>query len=173
MLLLLQSNVYIKIKLQVLTVQKWIPLVRENTALTYVGRQTSPSYVSQYRAQNGNLRKSGSTFRHGTVFAPKQYSYQREATGMKSQKMHSSGQCKNRIYLCWTETTKSHVSQYKAENGNLRKSRSIFHHCTVFAPKQCLYQKEATGMDRQKNTILQSMQKPHFPVWDGKLPHLM
>ena len=47
------------------------------------------SHVSQYRAENGNLRNSGSTFRHGTVFAPKQSLYQKEASGMESPKMHS------------------------------------------------------------------------------------
>ena len=89
-----------KRKLQVWRVKKCIPIVGVKTALTCTGRQTTPSHVSQYRAENGNLRKSGSTFRHGTVFAPKQCLYQKEATGMESLKRHSSSQCKNRTYLC-------------------------------------------------------------------------
>ena len=68
--------------------------------------------------------------------------------------MHSSSRCKNRTYLCGTETTQSHVSQYKAVNGNLRKSGSTFRHGAVFAPKQCLYYKEATGMESWKNAFL-------------------
>ena len=59
------------------------------TTLTCVGWQTTPSHVSQYRAKNGNLRKSGSTFHNGTVLAPKKCIYQKEATGMESQIMHS------------------------------------------------------------------------------------
>ena len=99
---LYQSNVYIKRKIQVWRVQKCIRLVGAKTALTCGGRQTTPSHVSQYRAEDGNLRKSGSTFRHGTVFPPKQCLYQKEAAGMESSKMHSSTRCKNRTCLCGT-----------------------------------------------------------------------
>ena len=66
-----QSNVDIKRKLQVWKVQKCIPLVGAKTTLTCEEQQTTQSHVIQYRAENGNLRKSESTFRHGTVFAPK------------------------------------------------------------------------------------------------------
>ena len=97
-----QSNVYIKRKLQVWRVQKCIPLIGAKTALTCAGLQTILSQVSQYSVKNGNLRKSGSTFRHCTVFAPKQCLYQKEATGMESPKMHSTSRCKNRTYLYGT-----------------------------------------------------------------------
>ena len=98
----LLSDVYIKRKLQVWRVKKCNPLVGVTSALTYAGLQTTPSHVSQYRAENGNLRNSGSTFTHGTVFTPKQCLYQKEATGMDSPKMNSSCQCKNHTYLCGT-----------------------------------------------------------------------
>ena len=94
------SNVYIKRKLLVWRVQKCICLVGARTAITCAGRKTTPCHVNQYRAKNGNLQKSGSTFRHGTVFAPKQCVYQKEATGMESPKMHFSSRDKNRTYLC-------------------------------------------------------------------------
>ena len=97
-----EGNVYIKRKLKVWRDQKYIPLVGAKTALTCAVRKTTPSHVSQYRAKNGDLRKCGSTFRHGTVFAPKQCVYQEEATGMESPQMHSSYQCKDRTYLCGT-----------------------------------------------------------------------
>ena len=133
-----QSNVYIKRKLQEWRVENCISLVEAKTALTCVGLQTTLSLVSQYRAENGNLRKSGSTFRHGTVFAPKQCLYQKEATGMESQKMHSSSRYKNRTFLCGTEPTRAHVSMYMYEKRNLRKSESTFRHGYVFTRKQCL-----------------------------------
>ena len=88
-------NVYIKRKLQKWRVQKCIPLVSEKTALTSAGQQTTPSHVSQYRPENGDLRKSGCTFYHGTVFAPKECLYQMEATAMERPKIDSSHQCKN------------------------------------------------------------------------------
>ena len=145
-----QSTAYIKSNLLLWRVQKCIPLVGTNTAITCAGRQTTPSLVSQYRAENGNLWKYRSTFRHGTVFAQNQCLYQKEATGMESPKMHSSSRCQNCTYLCGTAYYPSHVSKYRAEKGNLRKSGSTFYHDTVFAPKQCLYQKEATGMEIPK-----------------------
>ena len=78
--------------------------------LTCAGLQTTPSHVSQYRAENGNLRKSGSTFSHGTVFVPKQCLYQKEATGMESPKMYSSRRYKN-LTCAGQQTNPSHVSQ--------------------------------------------------------------
>ena len=41
--------------------------------------QTSPSHGGQYRAENGNLRKLGWTYHHGSVFAPKQCLDQKKA----------------------------------------------------------------------------------------------
>ena len=102
------SNLYLKRKLRVWRVQKCIPLVSAKTALTCAGLQTTPSHVRQYWAEKGNLRKFGSTFRHGRMLAPKQCLYQKEAAGMESPKMYSSGRYKNRTYLCGPATY--HVS---------------------------------------------------------------
>ena len=91
-----QSNVYIKRNLRV-----WI-VNNAKISLTCAGLQTTPSHVSQYWAENGNLRKSESTLSHGTVFAPKQCLHQKEATALNSPKMYSSRRCKNLTYLCGT-----------------------------------------------------------------------
>ena len=48
------------------------------------------------------------------------------------------------------ETTPSQISKHRAHSGNFRKSGSTISHGTVFTPKQCLYQKEATGMESPK-----------------------
>ena len=144
-----QSNVYIKSKLWVWRVQKCISIVGAKTLLTCARLQTTWSHVSQYRADNGNLRKFGCTFYHGTVLAPKQCLYQKKTTCMESPKMCSCSRCKN-LTCAGLQTTPSQISQYRAENGNLRKYGSTFCHGTVFAPKQCLYQKEATGMESPK-----------------------
>ena len=60
-----QGNVYIQRKLHVWRVQKYIPLVGAETALTCAGRQTTPTHRERYRAKNGSLRKFGLTYRHG------------------------------------------------------------------------------------------------------------
>ena len=67
-----RSSIYIKRKLRVWRDQKCIPMVGAETSLTCAGRQTTASQISRYRAENGNLRKLGWTYRHGTVFAPRQ-----------------------------------------------------------------------------------------------------
>ena len=97
-----QRNAYIKRKVRVCRIQKCIPLVGVKTSLSYAGLQTTPSQVNPYRAENGNLRKSGSTFCHCTMFAPKQCLYKKEATDTDRTKMYSSRRCKKLTYLCGT-----------------------------------------------------------------------
>ena len=94
------GNVHIKRKVRVWRDQKCIPLVGANIPCSCVGHQTIPTQGSRYRADIGNLRKLGWTYRHGTVFAPRQYLYQKEAKGMERQEMYSLSRCKNLTYLC-------------------------------------------------------------------------
>ena len=77
-----QGNIYIQRKLRVWRDRKCISLVGAKTPLTCAGRQTTPYEMRRYRVDNGNFHKLGSTYRHGTVFAPKKYLYQKEATGI-------------------------------------------------------------------------------------------
>ena len=77
-----QDNIFTKFKLRVWKDQKCIPLVGAITPLICGGRQNTPSRGRQYRAQKRKLRRLGRTYRHATVFAPRQYLYQKEATGM-------------------------------------------------------------------------------------------
>ena len=65
-----QRNGYIKRKLRAWRVQKCIALVGADTVLTTAWLQTIP-FQGGYRAQNGNMRKFGPTFPHGTALAPK------------------------------------------------------------------------------------------------------
>ena len=118
-----QSNVYLKRKLQVLRVQKCILVVFAKIALTCAGHQPTRSHVTQNTAENGNLRKSGSIFRHSTVFAPKQCLYQKEATGIESPKMHSCSLCKSRTYLCGTS---NYPVSCNPEHGRERKFAEIW-----------------------------------------------
>ena len=78
-----QGNTYTKGKLWVWKDQKCIPLVGAITTLTCEGRHNTPSRGRQYRAQNGKFGKLGRTYGHGTVFAPRKYLNQKEATGME------------------------------------------------------------------------------------------
>ena len=104
-----------------------------------------------YSATNGNLEKFWATNTHGTVFALSRCLYQKEATGMERLKIHSLCRIKERIG-CYESPkyTRLHASPYKAANGNLVKFEATNTIGTVFALSRCLYQKEATGMERLK-----------------------
>ena len=95
-----QCNIYMKRELWVWRDQKCIPLVGAKTPLTCGRSQTTLSGRRRYRAENGNLRKLGRIYRLGTVFAPRQYLYQKGARGMESPEMYSFSRCINCSYLC-------------------------------------------------------------------------
>ena len=67
--------------------QKCKLCVGRKTARSCTGLQTTRFYAALYRADNGNLRIFGATYRRGTMFAPTQCSYQKEAMGNESLKM--------------------------------------------------------------------------------------
>ena len=91
-----QCKVYIKRKLWVWRAQKCNFLVSAKTAPTVVGQQTTPCLAAQYWVSNRNFQNFGATYRHGTMFAPMQCLYCKEATGVESPKMQLPSQCKNR-----------------------------------------------------------------------------
>ena len=97
-----QGNIYTKRKLRVWRDQKFILLVGGTTPLTCAGQQSTLSRGRQYRCQNGKLGKLGRIYGHGTVFAPRKYLYQKEATGMERSEMYSASRCNNSTYLCVT-----------------------------------------------------------------------
>ena len=95
-----ESNGNIKRKLGARRVQKCITLVGADIVLTSAGQQSTPFHGGQYRAHNGNMRNFGPTNPHGTVFVPKQWLYEKEATGMESSKMYYPSRCKYRTFQC-------------------------------------------------------------------------
>ena len=98
-------------------------------------------------AKNGKLPRLGRTYRHGTVFAPRKYLYQKEATGLERPEMYSASRCNNPTYLCGLLKYPVSSVAVWAQNGKLRKVGRINLHGTMFAPRKYLYQKEATGME--------------------------
>ena len=94
-----QSNGYIKRNLRAWRVQNCIALVSADTVLSTAWPQTTP-FHGGYRAQNGNMRKFGPTYPHGTALAPKEWLYEKEATGMESSKMYCPSRCRYCTYHC-------------------------------------------------------------------------
>ena len=121
-------------------------------------RCNSPTYLcgpSKYPisreavwAQKGKLPKLRRTYRHGTVFAPRKYLYQQEATGIERPEMYSASQSNNPTYLCGPSSTPSRGRWYRAQNVKLTKLGRTYCHGTVFASNRYLYQKEATCIER-------------------------
>ena len=101
----------------------------------------------RYRAQNGNLRKLGWTYRHGTEFVRGHYVCQRETTGMERPEMYSASRCKKHT-CAGPQTTPSQGRRYIAQNGTLHKLGWTCRHSTVFTPRLQLYQKEAMSKER-------------------------
>ena len=95
-----EGNIYTKRKLRVYRGQKCIPLVGAKTPLTCAGRQTTQSRLMRYSAKTGKLHKLGGKYHHGSVFAPRQYLYQKEATGMQRPEMYFASWWNNPTYLC-------------------------------------------------------------------------
>ena len=149
-----QSNDYIKRKLQVWRLQKCMPLVGAKTALTCAGLQTTQSHVSQYRSENGNLKKSGSTFCHGTVFASKQCLYQKEATGIESPNMHLSSRCRNRTYLCGTSNYHISCNQVQGRERKFAEIRVYLSPLYCVCTKAMLISKGSYRYGQSKNAFL-------------------
>ena len=117
---------------------------------TSTGLQITRISVSPYRADNANFRNFGTSYRHGIVFAPKQYLYQKEALVMQSTKILSLGWCKKVQTSTGLQITRISVSPYRADNANFRNFGTSCRHGIVFAPKQYLYQKEALVVQSTK-----------------------
>ena len=94
-----QGNVYTKRKLRVWREQSCIPLVGAIAPNNCAERRNTPSRERQYWLENGKYGKMGRTYGHGTVFAPRKYLYQNEATGMNRPEMYSVSRCNNPTYL--------------------------------------------------------------------------
>ena len=60
------------------------------------GGQMTRFHAPPYRAENGNLGNFEAVDRNGTVFAPKQFLYEKVATGMENLKTQSLWRCNNR-----------------------------------------------------------------------------
>ena len=163
---------HIKRNLRVWRDQKCICLVGAETALTCVGRQTTPSEGGRHRAENRNLRKLGWTYRQCTMFAPRQCLYQKETRVWKAQKCICLVSAETPLTCAGQEITSFPGGRYRSVNGILCSLGWTYHHGTVFAPRQCLYQKETTGVMSPEMYLPSRCKKPLLPVQADKLPRL-
>ena len=64
----------------------------------------------------------------------------------------------------------SRRGRYRAENGNLSKFEWTSRHGTVFAPRQCLYQKKATGIENPEMYSTSRCRNPTYLCRLGNYP---
>ena len=132
-------NVYILRKLQVWRAQKFNFLVSAKIAQTGTGQETTPCLAAQYLASNRNFQNFGATYRHGTMFAPKQCLYCKKATSVESPIMQFPSHCKNRTNCCGSTNYPVPCRTLGASNRNFQNFGDTYRHGTVFVPMQCLY----------------------------------
>ena len=139
----------------------------------HYGSSITRSYVSPYRSLTAYFRNFEASFRHGTVFVPKQYLHQKETLGMQSPKILFLGWCKKGINPNW-------ASKYP-------------HSCIAIRGRQCKFPKfrgflspwyrvctkaifSSTGSFRDaepKNFILGLVQIGYKPLRGFKVPAFM
>ena len=70
--------------------------------------------------------------------------------GMEKLKMQSLSRCNKRTGRYSSAYNPDSFTACRADNGNLGGFEAVDHNVTAFAPKQCLYQKVAMGMENPK-----------------------
>ena len=139
-----------KRKLREWRVQKCNPCFSAKSPPRSTDLQSTRFSASPYKAACTNSGKFGATFGHGTVIAPTQYLYQKETTGMESQKCNPWFSAKSPPRSTDRQSTRFHALPYRAADTNFRKFGATFGQGTVIAPMQYSNEKEATGMESSK-----------------------
>ena len=145
-----------------------------------LGRCKKPTYLCgctkhlvSCKASQGRERKFGEIRAYLSPWysvCTKAMFISKEARVMESPKMYSLSRCKKPTYLCGYANYLFSCKAAQAENGNLGKSGPTFRHGTGFAPKQCLYQKEARAMEIPKMYSLSRCKKPTYVCGYVKYP---
>ena len=83
-----QGQIYFKRMIRVWRDHKCMRLVGARIPLTCAGRKLSHLKRGGIGSRSEILRNLRWTYRHGAVFAPRQYLYQKEATAMETPEMY-------------------------------------------------------------------------------------
>ena len=176
-----QSNLHMKKKLREWRTQKCNPCFGAERPPLSTGQQTARFYAAPYGTVSSKLRKVGASFRRGTLFAPIQSTYEKEATGMENPKMQS-------LFWCRKPT-----SQYAPSNYPVPCSAVLDGQANYPVSCQCKFAesrgflspryrvctnpiyiwKGSYGNGEPKNAILVLVQKAHLLVRASKLPGFM
>ena len=168
-----QSNGYIKRKLRAWRVQKSISRVSGDIGPITAWPQSTPFHWWQYRAQNGNMRNFSPTNPNGTAFAPKQWLYQKEATGIQSSKMYCHSRCRYRTYLCVEAKYPVSCGVVQGTECKYAKHRPYQSPWYGVRTKAMVISKVSYGNGESKNVLPKSVQTPYLPLRGSKVPRFM
>ena len=168
-----RCNGYIKRKLRVCRAQKCTSLVGAETVLPSAGPQTIPFHGGQYRDGNGNMRNFRAINPHGTVFALKQWLYQKDATSIESSKMYRPNRCRDSNSQCRAANYPVSRGEVYGREWKYSKTRaypSAWYHVST---RGVFISNRSYRDGEPKNVLLKSVEKPHLPVRDRKLSRFM
>ena len=141
---------YIVRKLRVWRAQKCNLLASIKTAPTGTGEQTISSFASPYWVSNRNLQNYGAAFCHGTVLHHCKVYIERKLRVRRAEKRNFLVSANTTPTGACQQTITCLAAPYLASNRNFQNFVPSYRHGTVFAAIQCLYCKEATGVESPK-----------------------
>ena len=116
----------------------------------HYGSSITRSYVSPYRSLTANFRNFEASFRHGTVFVPKQYLHQKETLGMQSPKILFLGWCKKGTNPNWASKYPHSCIAIRGRQCKFPKFRGFLSPWYRVCTKAIFNQKEALWMQIPK-----------------------
>ena len=128
-----QRNIYKKRKLRKWSAQKLTLCFSANSPPRSTDRQSTRVHAAPFRSDFAKMRKHGTTLWQGTVSAPNQYLYEKEATGMESPIIESLLQCKQPTspygplkHRCSCSAVKGRQCEYAETRGYLSPRYRVF-----------------------------------------------
>ena len=140
---------------------------------TCAGPQTTPYKGRWYRVQNGNMRNFDPTKPHGTAFAPKKWSYQKEATGMENSKFFCPTRCRYRTYQCETANYPENGAMYCPSRCRFRTYQCVAANYPPSLHQSNGYIKRKLRAWRVQKCISLVGADTYLPVRGRKLPRFM
>ena len=119
------------------------------------------------------MRNFGPTNPHGTAFVPKQWLYQKEATGMESPKMYCPTRCRHRTYHCVEANYPVSLGIVEVPDWKYAKLGPYQSPWYRVSTKAMVISKGSYGHGESKNVLANSVQTPYLPPRGSKLPHFM
>ena len=119
------------------------------------------------------MQNFGPTNPHGTAFAPKQWFYEKEATGLESPKMYCRGRCRYRTYHCVEVNYPASWGVVEGPEWKYAKLRPYQTPWYRVCTKAMVISKGSYGHGEFKIVSPKSVQISYLPLRGRKVPRFM